>query len=106
MLQALAHVSQGLFTPQNIEERWPKSRGPVEITFTFQRESYQYVHEDSYHDYIQLSVVPFVNKLVADTGYLFYMSYDFRLEYFIMLNQQEYDKLTQERGWRLGSSPH
>ncbi len=100
-LLALAHISQGNFAPQNVTEHWSQGDSSVYITFELHGQEYEYIHKNRWNDYVDLDMLGFLNKLVADTGYQFYMSNSYQYEYFLMLNQEEYDRLTKERGWEL-----
>ena len=102
-LKEWAAISRGVFSPANIQEDWESEDGPVTITFTHDQQTVQ-LHPQFLDDYIDISILPQINKLIYSSGMEFavYKVFD-QTAFVVVLTAQEKGKLQNERGWRFAN---
>ncbi len=124
LMEKLARISRGLFNPIDIREKWREWKGrlPPETTPQvkeyFDRDhglwskrsvSFKFKNEEHAVDFycegdyllIDLAVKK-INELIKDTGYQYYWLHDTGYIAYIVLSEDEAEKL-RERCWKLSS---
>ncbi len=91
------HISRGAFKPTNIEETWQSEEGPIAVAFSL--DNTQHSIRPSYQDdYIDLSVVPQINNLIADSNLRFEIHTIFdQTAFIVMLTPEEKRLIERER---------
>ncbi|HEU5088271.1 MAG TPA: hypothetical protein VFT99_12525 [Roseiflexaceae bacterium] len=100
-----AAVSRGAFTPTGMSEDWHSPNGPVVVSFTFRGQRHTFTHADGRNDFLDLSLLALLNRLIGDTPYQFACSDDFLLDcrFVVTLTTRERHRLQSERGWNFCS---
>jgi hypothetical protein len=98
VLSEWAIISQGRFTPEQIQESWQGDNGPVEVSFALNSNQYIFVHRSG--DFLDHKLLQLVNRALANTAVHFEVATDFGDSNWItMLDQAEKKRLQTERGW-------
>jgi hypothetical protein len=98
VLNEWATISRGKFTSEQIQEIWQGENGSVEVTFTFNSNTYTFVHRSG--DFLEHGILQLINQTLAHTPFHYEVANDYGDSNWIaVLNQNEKQRLKMERGW-------
>lgn len=67
VLNEWAAIADGLFAPQDIGEKWNSETGPTTVSFRQNGKQYE-LHPEWHDDYLDLSVLEEINRIVQTSG--------------------------------------
>lgn len=99
-LQAWRRISRGTFLPEEVEEHWETEEGPIEVSFTLTSQPVK-LYPEYLEDYIDLNLLPQINKLIDKSNMQFelYQPFD-QTGFVVVLTDQEKKMLQKKRSWR------
>lgn len=111
LLNKLASISRGVFTPTDVEEDFPRELiekrnylGGWYSNVYFTSRGKRHRIEFSFKgDFLEVEVlIKQVNDLIEDTGYQYYdIPGGGQAAFLVVFTEDEVDKLIEERGWKL-----
>jgi len=91
-----AKISRGAFNPQELHELWHSDKGPIEVHFKLKDQSHT-LHPDYNDDWFDLPILIEINKMIKDTGAMFYVYVPDQCAGVIALTKEEHAVIKKER---------
>ena len=93
-------ISRGAFLPHDVKEHWETEQGPIEISCALNGRPVK-LYPDYREDYIDLNLLPQINKLLEKTNMRFelYEPVD-QTGFVVVLTDREKKMLQKKRHWR------
>jgi hypothetical protein len=102
-LRDLRRISGGAFAPRGAAEEWAGEEGPVRLTFALDGRR-RTVRAAPAGDFLDLCVLPQINRLIARRGRRFELFVPFdQTAYVVALTGSERARLEREHGWRFAT---
>jgi len=103
LIKKLARISRGVFSPTDIREEWK-----IDEQLAWCRTFFKFRGKEHYVDFtndwkllVMDPAVSKINELIRDTGYQYYTTSYFEDINYVVLTEEEAEKLKKERGWKL-----
>jgi len=91
-----AKISRGVFAPQELQEIWHSDKGPIEVHFKLNGEQHT-LYPNYNDDWFDLPILIGINKLIKDTGTIFYVYVPDQCAGVIALTKDEHALIKKER---------
>ena len=75
VLNEWAAISRGQFTPEQIQEIWQGENEPVEVTFTFNNNTYTFMHRSG--DFLEHGILQLINQALSHTPFRYEVATDY-----------------------------
>lgn len=95
-LEALANISRGIFTPENIEETWDSPDGPIRLHFDFEGKRRE-LKMETWGGAFDFRILLQLNALLAGTEYRFEMAPMDDILFVTVLKAEEKSSLERDR---------
>lgn len=96
ILSEWAKISRGAFNPQELHELWHSDKGPIEVHFKIKGQSHT-LRPEYNDDWFDLPILIEVNKIIKDSGTMFYVYVPDQCAGVIALTKEEHALVKKER---------